>query len=535
MRKILSLLLAFLMILGVFSFPAITASNQIEDAGQFLKEIGIIKGNEKGDLMENSHLKREEAIAILIRMLGKEDEAFKQFKEQHEKIFDDVEDDNWAAAYVLYAKQQGLTKGLGDGNFGLGQKVNAKQFLSFMLRALNYSADWSKDDIMQISKNTGILDDLDLNDEDIITRNEVFKIMKKALHTNPKDKMQNLMEVIGIYNKENKYKEEKYKDHKEFKLLSVENLNYDKLILKFNQDIEEKDIEDLGITTRIMLLNQEKIILKVLDVDDATLKIQVNKNLELGKKYKLKAKELIAESGAVLTPVEMEFELDPKLTPNPTQNTADDDNQIAQKPFKVERIIANNLKDIKIVFNQNISQTSVQENIPVNSDVKSQFQFIGDDLGEIKITEIEDKYVILEIRKAFEVDTKYSIYVGGIQSETGEFLKGEIHKFQVVNLDAPVVSEIKPVGLNMLIIEFSEPILETGKVIIGKADQRLIEITGESIVMNGRKAVVTTPADFEDQVEYEIEVRGFFDYEKKANKKAKERFVFDLHSIYIKD
>lgn len=431
MKKMLSLALAVLMILSVFSFPAIADSKQKEDAGQFLKELGIIKGGKNGDLIATSHLKREEAV----RMLGKEDEAIKNFKEKHKEI-------------KIYS------------------------------------------------------------------------------HTNDKHKDEKSMDE--------KYQESKYKDHKEFILLSVENLNYDKLILKFNQDISEKDIEDLGITSRIWIEEKEKIILTVLDVDEKILKIQVNKNLQMGKKYKLKAKNLVAQSGAVLTPVEIKFELDTKVTSNSTQNT-NDENQFAQKPFKVKQIVADNLKDIKIIFNQNISQTTVQEEVPTGAEVKPQFQFIGDDLGQLKITDIEDKYVIVEIEKAFETDKEYSIYVGGIKSETGEILKGEVHNFKVENLDAPSVSNIEPAGFNMLIIDFSEPILETGKIIIGKVGQRPIEVSGEAIAMKGRRAVVTLPANFEDQVEYEVEVRGFFDYEKKANKKAKERFVFDEHSVYIKD
>ena len=151
MKKTLSLLLAIMMVFSVFSFnvSADVVNPQVE-AGELLKTLGIIKGDEKGDLNAASDLTREEALAILIRMLGKGEQS--QNAGVHSG-FSDVAPTHWAAKYITYGKEQGLTNGMGDGTFGLTKKVTTKQFVTFMLRALSHSADWAKENVMdKISK-----------------------------------------------------------------------------------------------------------------------------------------------------------------------------------------------------------------------------------------------------------------------------------------------------------------------------------------------------------------------------------------------
>lgn len=157
-----------------------SALTPYEDAGNFLKELSIIKGDSSGDLKPLSNLTREEALAILLRMLNEESnvQAFKANTE-----FKDVPMNHWAMKYISYAKSKGLTKGVSDELFGLKQNVTTKQFITFMLRSLNQTADWATEDIMKKAQDLGLLKGSSAKENDMILRGDAFIIMKNTLHT----------------------------------------------------------------------------------------------------------------------------------------------------------------------------------------------------------------------------------------------------------------------------------------------------------------------------------------------------------------
>ena len=86
---------------------------------------------------------RAEAVTLFVRLLGREEEALAG---TWETPFTDVPD--WAAPYVGYAYANKLTYGIDATNFGSDRKVTAAQYLTFVLRALGYSAetdfDWER-------------------------------------------------------------------------------------------------------------------------------------------------------------------------------------------------------------------------------------------------------------------------------------------------------------------------------------------------------------------------------------------------------
>jgi hypothetical protein len=82
--------------------------------------------------LENK-LSRQEATALLVRLLGKEAEAQ---KENFDTPFTDVDD--WAKPYVGYAYNQGLVSGIGETSFGSKNSISATEYLTLILRALGY-------------------------------------------------------------------------------------------------------------------------------------------------------------------------------------------------------------------------------------------------------------------------------------------------------------------------------------------------------------------------------------------------------------
>lgn len=286
MKKTLSLLLAIMMIFSVFSFnvSADVVNPQVE-AGEFLKTLGVIKGDEKGDLKAQSDLTREEALVILIRMLGKEEQS--QSAGVHSG-FSDVEPTHWAAKYITFGKEQGLTNGMGDGTFGLAKKVTTKQFVTFMLRALSHTADWAKEDIMQKSANLGLLKDVNALENNDIIRGDVFIIMKNALNTVVNNDTVTLIEKLGLGTPEPKPQEPQEPQEPEFlEVESVKASNLKEVEVKFNSKVDEK-----SLTGAFRFLGTSLGILTPELKDEKTVLVKTQHSMSNKKSYKFEVSKV---------------------------------------------------------------------------------------------------------------------------------------------------------------------------------------------------------------------------------------------------
>ena len=133
-RSCVAVLLLLAMLLSCV--PAIAAGGSrgftTQQKAEALKSLGIFQGATKGFELEST-LTREQAVTLIVRLLGAEAEA-KEKSPEHP--FTDVW--AWASPYVGYGYQNGLVKGMGASTFGYGQLVTEAQFLTMLLRVLQY-------------------------------------------------------------------------------------------------------------------------------------------------------------------------------------------------------------------------------------------------------------------------------------------------------------------------------------------------------------------------------------------------------------
>lgn len=205
MKKTLSLVLAFLLIwpLAVPAFASGTATSepQYTADAEKLYELGLFKGS-GNDADGNPNFKlsskctRLEALVILIRLLGLEDEALATTAENP---FTDMQN-SWGKKYVAYAYSIGLTNGIGNNRFGTGRSTPT-QFATFILRALGYSD--AKGGDFKFSEAIDKARELDLipetmftDDSDTLLRDACVNICFNALTTNLKDSDQTLAEKL---------------------------------------------------------------------------------------------------------------------------------------------------------------------------------------------------------------------------------------------------------------------------------------------------------------------------------------------------
>lgn len=139
MKRSLTSLLALCLALTLWTPAALAAGDTPEEeAAQVLYELGLFRGtgfNKDGEpeFELGRPATRTEALVMLIRLLGKEQEALSQGGRHP---FTDVP--VWADSYVGYAYEKGLTNGMDATTFGAQTQATANMYLTFVLRALGY-------------------------------------------------------------------------------------------------------------------------------------------------------------------------------------------------------------------------------------------------------------------------------------------------------------------------------------------------------------------------------------------------------------
>ena len=196
MKKILSLLLVVALCFSL-ALTAIAATPEARDAADKLNKLGLFNGvGDNTDGTPNYDLDRApnrmEAVTLLVRLLGKEAEA-KAGK--WTMPFTDVAD--WAKPYVGYAYENGLTSGTSATTFSGTGIVSATQYLTFVLRALEYSSDsdFAWNSAWELTDALGITNG-EYGAASAFTRGDAVIVSAGALDVTLKDGSKTLLESI---------------------------------------------------------------------------------------------------------------------------------------------------------------------------------------------------------------------------------------------------------------------------------------------------------------------------------------------------
>jgi len=200
MKKGLSLLVAFALVFSLFSSVAFAATTPSE-AGQKLKSLGIIKGDQNGDLMLDENWKRQDVAVLLARLLGQEDEAY-NWPKTH--TYADVRSDNSRAdgtgyydGFLSWARENGYMIGHSDTEFGFDDPITVKEFLTVILRALGYDPDFSSGEVEKLAVELGLVEE-GTDFSAVATRGDTFVIIVTALDTEVAGTGQKLGTVLGL-------------------------------------------------------------------------------------------------------------------------------------------------------------------------------------------------------------------------------------------------------------------------------------------------------------------------------------------------
>ena len=159
MKRLFTLLLALALAGSILLLPAHAADPAVaQGSAQLLYDLGLfmgtgVKADGSPEFSLNRAPTRAEAVTMLVRLLGAEDQATHSVQAMP---FNDVPD--WARPYVSYAYRQGLTNGISATQFGSHSTVTAAQYLTFLLRAMGYQdgTDFSWSSAWTLTDSLGI-------------------------------------------------------------------------------------------------------------------------------------------------------------------------------------------------------------------------------------------------------------------------------------------------------------------------------------------------------------------------------------------
>lgn len=192
-KKILSLMLTLVMVLGVFSagfaVPADVVGTDVEQAVDTLSKLGVLTGYPDGTFKPADNITRAEYSAVAVRA--------KELKAQAvtmagNTVFGDVSSSHWASGYINVAEDKDIIKGMGMVNgvntFGPELNITYEQAVTIIVRALGYesaaqNAGGYPSGYLAVAGQEGLLEDVNGSLGSLASRGLVAQLTYNALDT----------------------------------------------------------------------------------------------------------------------------------------------------------------------------------------------------------------------------------------------------------------------------------------------------------------------------------------------------------------
>jgi hypothetical protein len=174
--------------------PGDDAAKDFADSAAILHELGLFQGSADGYELDRAPT-RIEAAVMLVRLLGKEDEALAA---PAAHPFGDVP--KWASPYIGYMYANNLTKGVSANSFGNGV-CDAEMYAAFALRALDYddaTGDFQYSDALIAAKELDLIasDHAARLADDAFLRGDLAVLSLGTLFTKMKDSDRYLLDRL---------------------------------------------------------------------------------------------------------------------------------------------------------------------------------------------------------------------------------------------------------------------------------------------------------------------------------------------------
>ena len=190
-KKVLSLVLALVMVLGSFSFVSAAKYDDVtgttyEEAVDRLSLLGILEGYPDGKFLPDGEITRAEFAAVAIRAKGLK--ATAEAAQGLPTGFTDVPGTFWASGIIGTAGKLGIVNGVGNGLFAPQAPVKYEEAITMLVRALGYEPSAQAKGgypygYFIVANEVGLLDAVKGTQGAPATRGQVAQMTDNALET----------------------------------------------------------------------------------------------------------------------------------------------------------------------------------------------------------------------------------------------------------------------------------------------------------------------------------------------------------------
>ncbi len=199
MKKVVVVILLISMLLS-FMIPIIANAapdDLVLSSGNALEALGVLVGNDDGDLMLDKKLYRQDMVVLISRIYREEAKAKALFLRPQ---FTDITDDySYYEPYIGWAVNKGLIKGIGNNKFGIDKNVTAQQYMAVLLRVLGYKEEsrlWNT--VSDLAIKLGIMQGLDVDSNAEITRGQMAIMTMNTLRLTLKGSTLTLADKLNL-------------------------------------------------------------------------------------------------------------------------------------------------------------------------------------------------------------------------------------------------------------------------------------------------------------------------------------------------
>lgn len=199
MKRSLSLILALVMVLG--SFTGVFAAPQTADeAGAFLQSVGVLLGDDEGNLNLGSTLERRDTVVLLSRLMGQEEVASTFPTSDELPTWGDVRTDAYYLPFLAWAQTNGYFEGNDEGMFNPRAAITAQEYALVLLRALGYEVSGHDAWVNAIETATekGLLEGVEVTAEGAVLRGQMAVMTVNTLEATMANSETTLAESLGI-------------------------------------------------------------------------------------------------------------------------------------------------------------------------------------------------------------------------------------------------------------------------------------------------------------------------------------------------
>jgi Big-like domain-containing protein len=418
MKRTLSLVLALVMVLGSFGAVFAVDTEDKVEVGAFLETVGVLQGDEEGNLMLDNTLLRRDMVILLSRLMGVEEVA-KDFPAES-LTFEDITDAHYNG-YIAWSVENALIKGHSEDLFGFNENVTAQQYVTVLMRALDYDVeDEAYATVLADAKELGLCGDLEVENDDQITRGQMAVMTFNALGATMNDSEVTLAESLGVEMPEPEVTE----------ATEVENVyadNLKEIVVEFDGQVE-KDSAELEVNYS---LDKGDIKKAVLSEDKTEVVLTVEKFMENQKERELTVRNIKTEDGKLNTQ-EIDFTPVDRAIP------------------EVVSVEGLGTKAVKVTFTEPVKEDTVK---PSNFKIDGS-SFVG------TIDKDETEVVILKNYKKLSEGT-HTIEIKGIEDFAGYLMVTTEEEFEVVeDNEAPAIESVDAT-LEYVTVTFTEPVQDS--------------------------------------------------------------------------